>query len=55
MTTADIEFLKIYLRLVPVIVVAFALVIVMLTRWPDRGEDRLRKEKRPPRFGIDYL
>jgi len=55
MTASDIEFLKIYLLLTPVLVVGFALLIVALTRWQDKREDRRRAEKWPPRFGIDYL
>jgi len=55
MTPSDIEFLKIYLLLAPVLVVVFALVILVLARWQDKHEDRRRAEKRPPRFGIDYL
>lgn len=55
MTASDIELLKIYLLLAPLLVVGFALVIVVLTRWQDRREDRLRAENKPPRFGIDYL
>jgi len=55
MTASDIEFLKIYLLLAPVLAVVFALIIVVLTRWQDAHEDRRRAEKKPPRFGIDYL
>jgi uncharacterized membrane protein len=39
----------------PVFVLVTALVILVLTRWQDRRENRRRAEKRPPRFGIDYL
>lgn len=39
----------------PAFVLVFALVILVLTRWQDQREDRRRAEKRPPRFGIDYL
>lgn len=45
MTASDIEFLKIYLLLAPVLVVVFALIIVMLTRWQDAREDRRRAAK----------
>lgn len=39
----------------PAFVLVFALIMVMLTRWDDRRDERRRAEKRPPRFGIDYL
>lgn len=39
----------------PLFVLVFALIIVVMTRWEDAREDRRRAEKRPPRFGIDYL
>lgn len=39
----------------PASVLVFAVVILVLTRWQDKHEERRRAEKRPPRFGIDYL
>jgi hypothetical protein len=45
MTASDIEFLKIYLLLAPVLVVVFALIIVALTRWQDAREDRRQAAK----------
>lgn len=45
MAASDIEFLKFYLLLAPVLVVAFALIIVVLTRWQDGREDRRRVAK----------
>ena len=39
----------------PVSVLVTALVVFVMTRWEDAREDRRRAEKRPPRFGIDYL
>jgi hypothetical protein len=41
----DIKFLKIYLLLAPVLVVGFALIILVLTRWQDAREDRRRAAK----------
>jgi hypothetical protein len=55
MTTSDAEFLKIYLLLAPLLLVGFALLIVVLTRWLDQRDARRRAEGRPPRWGIDYL
>ncbi len=37
--------LQIYLLLVPVLAVVFALIMVVLTRWDDEREDRRRAEK----------
>lgn len=39
----------------PLSVLVFAVVILLLTRWQDKREERRRAENRPPRFGIDYL
>jgi uncharacterized membrane protein len=39
----------------PAFVLVTAVVILVLTRWDDKREARRRAEKRPPRFGIDYL
>jgi hypothetical protein len=47
--------LQIYLLLAPVLVVFFALIMVVLTRWDDKRYARRRAENKPPRFGIDYL
>jgi len=55
MTPSDAEFLRVYLLVAPLILVAFALVVVAITRWQDRREDRRRAEGKPPRWGIDYL
>jgi hypothetical protein len=44
-----------FVLLGPLSVLVFALVVMVLTRWQDKHEDRRRAEKRPPRFGIDYL
>lgn len=55
MSPSDAEFLKIYLLLAPLLVVGFALVIVAVTRWQDKSEERRRTEGKPPRWGIDYL
>lgn len=45
LTASDIEFLKIYLLLVPVLAVAFAMIIFAMTRWQDAREDRRRAAK----------
>ena len=55
MTTADAEFLKIYILLAPLLLVGFALIIVALTRWLDQRDARRRAEGKPARWGIDYL
>jgi hypothetical protein len=39
----------------PIFVLVSAVAILALTRWHDKHEERRRAEKRPPRFGIDYL
>ena len=39
----------------PASLLLFVPLILVLTRWQDAREDRRRVEKRPPRFGIDYL
>ena len=45
MSASDIEFLKIYLLLAPVLVVVFALIILVLTRLQADREDRRRAGK----------
>ena len=55
MSASDLQVLKVYMLLAPVLVVVFALIILALVRWQDRREDRRRAENKPPRFGIDYL
>ena len=47
--------LQIYSLLAPLLVVGFALIIVALTRWLDRRDERRRAEGKPARWGIDYL
>ena len=39
----------------PAFLLLFVPLILAMTRWQDRREIRRRAEKRPPRFGIDYL
>lgn len=55
MTASDVQFLKIYLLLAPLLLVGFALIIVVLTRWLDQRDARRRAEGKPARWGIDYL
>lgn len=44
-----------FIMMGPAFVLVFAIVTVVLTRWEDERDERRRAEKRPPRFGIDYL
>ena len=44
-----------FILLGPATVLVCALLILVMAHWQDAREDRRRAEKRPPRFGIDYL
>ena len=45
MTASDIEILKVYVLIAPVLVVLLALGVMWLTGWLDRREDRRREQR----------